>query len=112
MITRNEANLIDSPFSFTSSDTVIEKSFDVQEKQIRNIPYTNMFWNTVTFEISQTRIKLRRTVYSISDFLSELGGLFGAIMPVFTFFVTVFQYRGTFMSLTSAMMAKPKQIDE
>ena len=63
--------------------------------------------NSVTYEISQTKILLKRTVYSISDFLSELGGLFGAIMPIFTFFVTIFQYRGTFMLLTSAMMAKP-----
>ena len=56
MITRHEANLIDSPFSFTNQAMEIEKSFDIQKQQIRNIPYTNMFWNTVTFEISQTRI--------------------------------------------------------
>ena len=66
----------------------------------------------ITYEIHQTRIEYKRFVYSFFDFLGEIGGLFGAIMPIFTLFVTILTFRGTFMNLTSAMMPKPKQIDE
>ena len=62
--------------------------------------------------MSQTRVEYKRFVYSLIDFLGEIGGLFGAIMPLFTLLVTIFQFRGTFMNLTSAMMPKPKQIEE
>ena len=52
MITRHEANLIDNPFSITGFETIIEKSFEVKKQELRNIPYLNLFWNTVTFEMS------------------------------------------------------------
>ena len=112
MITRNQANLLDSPWSVTSLETEVEKSFDIETTQIRNIPYRNQFWNIITYEMNQTRIEYKRFVYSLIDLLGEIGGLFGAIMPLFTFLVTIFQFRGTFMNLTSAMMPKPKKIDE
>ena len=38
------------------------------------------------------------------DFLRDLGGLFGAISPIFGFIVSVFQYRGPYMSLAAKMM--------
>ena len=74
----------------TSLDTDVEKSFDIDPVQIRNIPYRNQFWNVITYEMSQTRVEYKRFVYSLIDFLGEIGGLFGAIMPLFTLLVTIF----------------------
>ena len=70
MITRHEATLIDNPFSLTGLETSTETSFVVKKQELRNIPYTNLFWNTITFEMSQTRIEVKRQVYGFVDFLS------------------------------------------
>ena len=52
MITRHEANLIDNPFNLMGLESTIGKSFEVKKQELRNIPYTNLFWNTITFEMS------------------------------------------------------------
>ena len=104
MVTREQAEVIDSPWSVTNLEADIEKSFNIESTQVRNIPYNNLFWNTITYEMNQTRFFYKRYVYRFFDYLGEMGGIFGAIMPLFTFFLTIFQYRGTFMHLTSAMM--------
>ena len=67
------------------------------------MPYKNNFWNSITYELSLTRLSYKRIVYSFLDFLGDIGGLFGAITPAFGFIVSLFMYRGGMMSLTTKM---------
>lgn len=46
------------------------------------------------------------------DFLRDLGGLFGAIAPIFGFIVSVFQYRGPLMSLAAKMMPEEQNNED
>lgn len=45
----------------------------------RQMPYSNTFHNAITYEMSLNSNVYLRRVYSILDFVSDLGGLFGAI---------------------------------
>jgi len=52
MITRNDMQLKDSPFSFgTSTDQ--EEGYAIEQVPGREIPYKNQFWNSITYEVSQ-----------------------------------------------------------
>ena len=39
------------------------------------------------------------------DFLRDIGGLFSALGSIFGIFVAMFQYRGIYMSLSTAMLS-------
>ena len=49
----------------------------------RVLPYENKFWNAITFEVSSAQYETTRTVYTIMDFLKDIGGLFTAIEKIF-----------------------------
>ena len=61
-------------------------------------------WNSITFELSRTQIEYTRRVYSTLDFLGDIGGLFGALGPMFFLGVKVLQYKGLYMFLMSDML--------
>ena len=67
-----------------------EKGFDIETKLPRNLPYINSFWNSITYEMSLSRLSYTRTVYSYLDLLRDIGGLFSAIAPVFAIIVGIF----------------------
>ena len=80
-----------------------KQGFDVDVTQTRVLPYKNTFQNAITFEMSMNRNEYTRTVYSIMDFMSELGGLFSAITLIFGTIIAVLQYRGMYMIITNVM---------
>ena len=51
----------------------------------------------VTYELNLDRYYQKRTVYSIPDYLSNIGGLSSAVQPICFLFVVIFQYRGSYM---------------
>ena len=65
----------------------------------RMLPYKNLMHNSITYEMSLSRVEYTRTVYSTLDFLRDIGGLFGALGPLFGIVVTIFQYRGSYLNL-------------
>ena len=75
----------------------LETGFDIEKKNSRNVPYKNLFQNTVTYEISLTRLHYTRIVYSILDLMKDVGGLFSAIGPLFGAVVSILQYKGALM---------------
>ena len=56
----------------------------------RLMPWRNQFQNAITFEMNLNKKKYFRSVYSFLDFLSDLGGLFGATRPIILAILTVF----------------------
>ena len=58
--------------------------------------YKNRIWNGVTYEISLTSRRYFRRVYSIMDFLSDMGGLFGALGSIFLALAIGMNYFGSY----------------
>ena len=79
------------------SDLVM--GFDKYIAPSRILPYKNKMHNSITYEMSLSRVEYTRTVYSTLDFLRDIGGLFAALGPAFGIIVTVFQYRGIYLNL-------------
>ena len=83
-ITRMKINLNDDNMNvgFTEEDNF--NGFKIEKKEIRQLSSStdkNVI-NGITYEMSATRLEYTRTVYSILDLLSDVGGLFGALMPI------------------------------
>ena len=74
-----------------------EAGFEIAKKTSRNLPYKNNFLNSVTYEMSLTRLHYIRIVYSFLDLMKDIGGLFSAIGPIFGLIVNLLQYRGALM---------------
>ena len=64
--------------------------FDIEVTETRLMAYRNNFQNSITFELSLSRIDITRTVYGFMDFLSDLGGLFSTLGPFFGTLVAIF----------------------
>ena len=81
-----------------------DSGFEIETTATRTLPYKNLIWNAITYEMSNTRQEFTRTVYGFLDLLRDLGGLFAAIHPPFTLLVGLFYYRGAFIQLTHNML--------
>ena len=58
-----------------------------------------MFWNSVTFEVTQTRRKYIRAVYNIPNLLRDIGGLLSALIIISKGIVYTSQYSGSYIFL-------------
>ena len=67
-----------------------DKTFDIKVHQKRFLPYKNMFWNTITYEVSLDRKEYFRKVYGTLDFIRDIGGLFAGIATIFSPIVLLF----------------------
>ena len=85
-----DLELNDSIFDAGSLITEHDGIFTFHERPTRILPYQNLFHNSVTFELSDTRTIFYRTVYSFLDWLRDLGGLYGAISAICIAMVFVF----------------------
>ena len=62
----------------------------------RDLPYKNRFQNAITYEVTLTLTRYFRRVYSILDFLSEIGGLFSTFTRLFLLIITGLNYFGSY----------------
>ena len=90
MITRSKVDLND--YQFNVGNLVVDETsgFNAVISGGRVLPYSNMMWNAITYEMSLTRRAYSRTVYNSLDFLSEIGGLFSALGPLGGVIITIF----------------------
>ena len=63
---------------------------------MRTLPYTNYMQNSVTFEMNMTKKIYLRSVYSSLDFVSDIGGLFGALMPLFKVILMILNFYASY----------------
>ena len=96
-MTRTYFNLNDYQFNLSNIRVDKEAGFEIAKKNSRNLPYKNNFLNSVTYEMSLTRLHYTRIVYSFLDLMKDIGGLFSAIGPIFGLIVNLLQYRGALM---------------
>ena len=55
--------------------------------------------HSIRYEVTNTRILFTRTVYSIFDYMRDVGGFVGALYPICYGLIVFFGYRGTYMYL-------------
>ena len=104
MLTRTMANLNDHHINIGNLLEDSDFGFDLETSSFRFLTYDNLMHTSLTFELSTTRIDYTRTIYSMFDFLGDIGGLHGALVPIFAGLVYMIQYRGTYMSLMQDML--------
>ena len=75
------------------------KGFFIEHLPARELPYRNLFQNSITFEISQTQTVFYRRIFSILDMMGNLGGLYGALVPLCLSIVRIFHYRSSYMHI-------------
>ena len=63
--------------------------FEINQKGYRFLPYKNQFWNSITYELSQSLLEQTRTVYGIFDFLGDIGGLSTSFMLLFRILISI-----------------------
>ena len=93
---RYTMQLNDSPFNIGSVTEELEKGFSVNRAPNRELPYPNTWQNAITFEVDLDRVNYNRKVYSNLDYASDLGGLYGAIAPVFGGVVFLINFWGSY----------------
>ena len=49
----------------------------------------------ITYELSPDFFMIRRQVYTLLDYMGDIGGLAGALHGLFTVTIIVFQYKAT-----------------
>ena len=76
-----------------------DKGFKNTRLPTRGIPYNNKYHNMVTYEVSTTHKRYFRSVYSILDFLSEMGGLFTAFGSLCFLVISSLNYFGSYQYL-------------
>ena len=104
MLTRAKTNLNDSHMDIGNLLEDNDDGFDLEKDSLRILPYDNYMHNSLTFELSRTRLDYTRTVYSVFDFLGDIGGFHGALVPTFAGLVYILQYRGSYMFLMQDML--------
>ena len=104
MITRIKTNLNDFHMSLGNLLEDSDNGFNSENSGFRIMPYDNLMQNSITFELSRTRIDFTRTIYSVFDFLGDIGGLHGALGSTFAGLVFILQYRGSYMFLMRDML--------
>ena len=62
----------------------------------RTMPYTNRMQNAITFEMNLSKKIFYRSVYSSLDFISDIGGLFGAIQPLALAVLLIFNFYASY----------------
>ena len=56
-----------------------DEFFTIVEEPVRILPYENLFWNSITFEMSERKKVYTRIDYGVLDWLSDIGGLFKVV---------------------------------
>ena len=104
MLTRTKSNLNDSHMDIGNLLEDNDDGFDIEKDSLRILPYDNYMHNSLTFELSRTRIDYTRRVNSVFDFIGDIGGFHGALVPTFAGLVYILQYRGSYMFLMQDML--------
>ena len=69
--------------------------FEIKSDTMRLHDFDDDIQLAITYELDRSRKVIRRKVYSILDWLGDIGGLAGAIKALFTASIILFQYRAS-----------------
>lgn len=87
--TRTEMNLDDSKLNLGSLGTERDNGFIISKLPQREMPYDKKFMNAISFELSQQKTVYFRRVFSVFDFLRDIGGLYSAFCSLCAIIISV-----------------------
>ena len=94
---RQTIEAYDDPIRFGIEDPTIHEGFEWKRGSDRVIPYLeNKFRNIITYEVSTAAKRYYRSVYSLSDLISEVGGFVASISGICAFLVAIVHYFGSY----------------
>mmetsp|Transcript_25997 Transcript_25997/g.32415 ORF Transcript_25997/g.32415 Transcript_25997/m.32415 type:complete len:160 (+) Transcript_25997:827-1306(+) len=93
---RTHVELNDHYMSIGSIGKETYSGFVKEVQQTRTLPYANTFWNAITYEVSLTQKRYFRTVFSLLEFFSAMGGLFAAFARICLLIITGVNYFGSY----------------
>ena len=111
IINRYTMQLNDSPFNIGSVTAEMDEGFSLTRLPNRELPYINTWQNAVTIEVSIDRINYNRKVYSNLEYAADLGGLYGAIAPVFGGVVFLINFWGSYQFIMDDLFYGPRRAD-
>jgi len=106
---RSTMELNDSIFDIGGVAQEVHHGFTEEKSYARELSYRNLIHNAVTFEMSMNLSHYYRQVYSFLDFFSEVGGLLGALRPIFLSILTAFHFHGGYQFLTAHLFRNGSQ---
>ena len=89
----------DHIFNWAGTNIDSDKGFTLV-RQPNRLYYSEKGWhNIISIEMSLDQKDYYRRVYSILDFFSDVGGLFGALSPIFMSILAVLNFHGSYQFL-------------
>ena len=85
-----------------------DEFFSILEQPARILPYENLFWNSITYEMSEQRKVYTRIDYGVLDWLSDIGGLFKVVHTVIFLLISQLFKDGPTLFLTSMLVDQEK----
>ena len=108
-VSRTKMHFTDNYASVAGIEDEESEGFYLTRQPSRPLPYKNNWQNSITFELSMDRKDYTRKVYSILDFFSDVGGLFGAIRPIFTIVLGVISFWSSYQFLMGDLFVESNQ---
>ena len=91
-VVRTSIQLFDKQMTVAGAGLEDLVGFYAQREAGRVIPYLNDWQTAITIEMSMNRHDYFRKVYNILDFISDVGGLYGAVSPICIIFLIIFNF--------------------
>ena len=95
-LTRTNITLNDSQMNYAGLATESEVGFFLDVYPSRVLPYLNNWQNALTIEMSLDLRVYHRKVYSWGDYVSDMGGLFGALSPICMSILTIINFYSSY----------------
>lgn len=108
-VVRSLVELSDYIWNIGNLDAVKVDGFHFEKQPNRVISNQSLIQTAITFEMSYTQKKYFRRVYTVFDFLADVGGLFGSIYPICQGLVIFMQYHGSYLFIMQDLYAKGEE---
>ena len=97
-----EISLIDTVFSVGQLSESLEETFKIQDKKTLTLPQS-LVPVEINISLNLNQVKISRSLYSVLDFLGDIGGLSGAVNAILGGVVLILQFDGLYQFLTPNM---------
>ena len=96
---RTKIILNDSHMNYAGLSVEERSGFFLEQYPSRVLTYKNRWQNAITIEMNLDSRMYHRKVYSWGDYISDMGGLFGALSPICMSILTIVNFYSAYQFL-------------
>ena len=96
---RTKIILNDSHMNYAGLSVEERSGFFLEQYPSRVLTYKNRWQNAITIEMNLDSRMYHRKVYSWGDYISDMGGLFGALSPISISILTIVNFYSAYQYL-------------